>query len=190
MNNLLNSNNSGSRLDLNNINLFSKSKRSQHEMVGFILIVIIVVIAGLFLLFFYITADNQEKQSKDLQNFLESSMKYTTDCAINYEPQYDNLKDLIKSCYNNEMCENGEMACFMLNSTLSRILDKTWKVSSQSTISYYSIIIYYQEDKNSQKDRIIQLQKGNCTRMLVGAEYLIPQYPGNIIINMEICYNN
>ncbi len=149
---------------------------------------IIVIVIGLFFLFFYIQADDEHQESKDLENFLASSMEYTTNCAINYEPQYENLEDLIKSCYNNEICENGKMACFMLNSTFSEILDKTWKVSSENPTSYYSMIIYYQEGKNSGKDRILHLQKGNCSGAKKGAEHLIPQPPGNIIVDMEICY--
>ena len=78
-----------------------KSKRSQHEIAGFVLIVVLVTIIGLvFLILFANNNSSGKRDSIEISNLLEASMYYTTDCAINYIPNYENLQDLIKTCYN------------------------------------------------------------------------------------------
>ena len=180
-----------SRFDFNSMNIFAKSKRSQHEIVGFILIVVIVVVIGLFLLIFYLRQEPVRYESLKVQNFLQASMRYTTSCAVSYEPQYEELQDLIKSCYQNQKCLNGEMTCSVLEETLSKMLDESWMVSPDTPTSFYSLLIYY-EDSGAEsvlrKDELLKLEKGNCTGSKTGAEHLISYSPGNIIVSLEICY--
>lgn len=171
-----------------------KNKKSQHEIVGFILIVVIVVIIGLFLLVFYLRQTPVQHESLDVQNFLQASMLYTTECAISYEPQYESLQDLIKSCYINQQCLDGEMACNVLNSILAGLVHESWLASENKPVNGYSLIIYYEElgedEEMSRKDEILKLQENwqNCTGSRTGAEHLIYYHPGNIIISMEVCY--
>jgi len=181
-----------SRFDFDSINIFAKSKRSQHEIVGFILIVIIVVVIGLFLLVLYLRQEPVKYESLDVQNFLQVSMDYTTSCALNFEPEYENLQDLIKSCYENRKCLNEKMACQELNETLSKMLDESWLVSSDTPTSAYSLLIYYEESEAGEsalrENELLKLEKGNCAGSKAGAEHLISYSPGNIIVNLEICY--
>ena len=169
-----------------------KTKKAQHEIVGFILIVVIVVVIGLFLLIFYLRQEPVRYESLKVQNFLQASMKYTTSCAVSYEPQYEELQDLIKSCYQNQKCLNEKMACQELNETLSDLLDESWMVSPDTPTSFYSLLIYYEDsgagESSLRKDEFLRLQKGNCTGSKTGAEHLISYSPGNIIVSLEICY--
>lgn len=172
-----------------------KNKRAQHEIVGFVLIVVIVVIIGLFLLVYYLRQEPIKKESLDVQNFLQSSMSYTTECAINFEPQYDSLQDLIKNCYKNQKCLNGKMACQELEETLSELLYDSWLAGSERPVNAYSMIIYYSEEQEGQgygerKDEILTIQENwqNCVGSRTGAEHLISYSPGTIIVSMEICY--
>ena len=161
-------------------------KKAQHEMIGFILIIVIVVVIGLFLLIFYLRQEPPKHEDIDVSNFLQSSMEYTTDCAIVYEPEYDSIEDLIGSCDNNRNCIDGRSACSALNSTLSDIIQAGWMVSEERPVNAFSVFIYYQEE--NRKEDILVLQKGNCTGSRTGAEHLLHRYPGNIAVDVEICY--
>lgn len=165
-----------------------KDKKAQHEIVGFVLIVVIVVVIGLFLLVFYLRQPATKHKSLDAQNFLRASMAYTTECSESIEPL--SLEDLIKSCDNNDVCLNGELACDVLNNTLSELTHESWLVSADRSENAYFIDIYYEERKEEEiiGKEILSLEEGNCTGAKIGAEHLIHNYPGNIIINMEICY--
>ena len=171
-----------------------KSKRAQHEIVGFILIVVIVVVIGLFLLVFYLRQEPIEQKSLDIQNFLQASMAYTTDCAIRFEPQYETLQDLIKSSYKNQQCLGNRMAIDVLNETLTQILEQSWQASYERPVNSYSLLIYYDEEAGAEsanrglKEEILRIQKGNCTGSKTGAQEFVSYPPGNIILDMEICY--
>lgn len=176
-------------------------KKAQHEIVGFILIVVIVVVLGLFLLVFYLRQPAVEHKSLDVQNFLQASMEYTTECSLSIEPL--NLEDLTKSCYKNERCLNEKMACGVLGDALSKLVHESWLVSSEQPVNTYTLDVYYEEsllekklweeERTSEKEEttkqeILSLQEGNCTGSETGASHLIHHAPGNIVINMEICY--
>ena len=172
----------------------NKNKRSQHEIVGFVLIVVIVVVIGLFLLVWYLRQPAVETESLDVQNFLKASMLYTTSCYLT-EPL--DLQDLIKKCHRNEMCsgENGKMACDVLNDELPELVHKSWLVSPDKPVKAYSLNVYYAEkDENEEgeekeiKKEILSLQEGNCTGSKVGAEHFFQHESGNIYVTMEICY--
>ncbi len=181
----------------------TRDKKAQQEIVGFVLIVVIVVVIGLFLLVFYLRQPAVEHKSLDIQNFLQASMKYTTECAESIEPL--SLEDLIKSCYKNERCLNEKIACDILNDTLSEITHESWLTSPQKPVNAYSILTYYEESSLLEKEtserkeedeeagkfvkqEILSLKEDNCTGTKTGAQHLISNYPGKIIINMEICY--
>ena len=176
------------------------SKKGQHEIVGFILIVVIVVVIGLFLLVFYLRQEPVERQSSDIQNFLQSSMRYTTSCAINYAPEYSSIEDLIKSCYKNENqeCVDERKVCEAVNETLSELVPESLQVDPEGKINAYSMFIYYEdiseadEENGSkeeiQKQEILRLSEGNCTGSKTGAEHLIAYHPGSIVASIEICY--
>ncbi|MGC9310048.1 MAG: hypothetical protein ACP5D2_05130, partial [Candidatus Nanoarchaeia archaeon] len=96
-----------------------RGKEAQQEMVGFILIVVLVVIALMVFLILSIGQEEQAESSLQINNMLDAMLDYTTDCAIVFEPQYDSLDELIKSCYSNERCSNLDMmACDYMNTTL------------------------------------------------------------------------
>src|SRR3989344_6887834 len=96
-----------------------KTKKAQHEIVGFVLIVIIVVVIGLFLLVFYLRQPEVRHESLRVENFLQASMSYTTECVVSIEPL--DMQELIKSCYENKMCLDNKAACEVLKETLSKL---------------------------------------------------------------------
>ena len=131
-----------------------KSKKAQNEIVGFILIVVIVVVVGLFLLVFYINQEPLEYKSKTVENFLQASMLYTTDCVLSIEPI--NLRSLMKKCYDGLSCLDERETCKVLNETLVKIVEESWVVGEDRPENAYFIDIYYEESsflaKENQKD--------------------------------------
>ena len=82
-------------------------KKAQQEIVGFVLIVVIVSIIGLIFLSLSLGKGERVGQTSiEISNLLESSMYYTTDCAVSFIPKYKSGQDLIKACYRNEKCLN------------------------------------------------------------------------------------
>lgn len=167
-----------------------KSKRSQHEIVGFVLIVVIVVVIGLFLLVFYLRQPTLETKSLNVQNFLQASMLYTTECSLSID--FLELQELTKSCKENEICKNGKPACEVLNTTLSQLIYTSWAVSEEKPVKAYSLNLAYEEKIRNEtlSEDILNLEKGNCTgsSSRAGAEHFLYHMSGNIVIAMEICY--
>jgi len=164
------------------------NKKAQEEIVGFVLIVVIVSI--IFLVFLGIFVRQQstdlEQQSREIYQFLESSMEYTTTCAVSYEPDYSKLGELIRDCYSGSLCTSGEKACTVLNTTIRGILDSSWKVGPERAIKGYSFNSLY--TTNSTQKEILVIARGNCSFNRKGSEYLIPTFPGTIVSSLDLCY--
>lgn len=154
-------------------------------MVGFVLIVVIVVIVAVILLGLTLRKTPPSKDSKEVENFLEASMMTTTDCAINFAPEYDTLQDLIKSCYENRNCENGNNACTVLNTTLEDMINRAFPTTQGSQYKAYSMQINYKNNE-SQGSSILELGS-NCSD--TGAMKTIPEYPGEIEVDMNLCFS-
>jgi len=98
-------------------------KKGQAEIVGFVLIIVIVSVV--FLVFLGISlrknvADVTE--SRDVYQFLESSMEYTTSCVTSFYPDYRKLGELFDECLSGNNCLDGEESCDILNETLGNII--------------------------------------------------------------------
>ena len=155
-----------------------KQRKAQSEIIGFVMIIVIVAILAVFFLGYYLRQPTERLESKELTNFLSSLTRYTTNCAISYEPNYLNIAGLIKRCYRNkdETCLNEEKVCEMLNNTIKEIMDVSWKD--------YELKIYYEEE--SYNNLILSLKEGNCTSF-VGAKEYINEGSGNLVIGLRVC---
>ena len=167
-----------------------KTRKAQEEIVGFVLIVVIVSVMIVIFLGFSIRNNNTPAQeSKDVYRFLESSMQYTTDWAISYEPAYLNLGDLIRECYKDaSLCISEKQPCAVAKKTLKALIDSAFpQISPESSIKGYEYKSIYLRENASQEE-IIFLSKGNCSQSIRGAEVLIPSYPGTISNSLNLCY--
>jgi hypothetical protein len=167
------------------------NSKGQEEITGFILIVVIVaIIIVIFLAIFLRQNVNTSgfKDNRQIAGFIESAMEYTSDCAIGYEPAYSNLGELIKECRAGRQCISGKMACNVLNSTLTEIIDSGWQVGSDRPVKGYKLGIVYSLNSSNGGDSIMSLGKGECKSNREGAEYFSSDYPGNVITRLEICY--
>ncbi len=176
-----------------------KQKKAQNEIVGFVLIIIIVSIVGVIFLSLMIGRGEPIRQdSVQISNLLAASMHYTTDCAVNYIPNYKDGQDLIKSCWNNEKClgidgADGEMACDALNSTIKKLIGESLDVSPDKPNKAYKLLIYYRDLERELPDEAI-LESGdgvygNCSSEIGGSHSIAisGMTPGLINIELNVC---
>jgi hypothetical protein len=155
-------------------------KKAQNEMVGFVLIVVLVIF--ILAIFLFISLKSPKEGITDVKagNLLSSLLKYTTNCAIVYEPQYDDLSALIRSCSDNRRCSNLDKdACVYLNETLKEIMENVLK--SEAEIKDYDLNISY--EKND-----LYARQGNCSGKITGAQEIISTGIGKIIVKIRFCY--
>ena len=139
----------------------SRDKLAQQEMVGFVLIVVVVIIALMVFLVISLRKPVQSVESSELENLLSSVMRYTTDCAINAEPDFDDVGALIKSCYNNRRCANLEiMACESMKDTLDKVLVEIYK--SESKYQGYTFNITVVDKGSGEFEPLYGLSEGSC----------------------------
>ena len=158
----------------------------QEEAIGFVLIMVIVSI--IFLVFLGIsirTPEGDRIDNIEISQFLESSMEYSTECAIGYVPNYASLSELFDDCLSGNRCSDGKSACEVLNSTLIGIFEASWEVSPESAIKGYRFTSTY--STNASKEIIIELSKGSCEGRKRGSGFPLPAFPGKIENNQEIC---
>ena len=94
------------------------SKKAQHEIAGFVLIVLVVSVIGvIFLSLSFNKGEVNEQRSVEVSNLLESTMYSTSNCAINYIPQYRDIQDLIKECYKDKT--GNHRTCLVKSSGIS-----------------------------------------------------------------------
>ncbi|NCN51733.1 hypothetical protein GW931_01860 [archaeon] len=132
------------------------NRKAQSEMVGFGIIVIIIAV--LILVFISISLSNNsssESQSYKSEAFVQSYLQFTTTCEKNTRVQ-SNL-ELIKLCKNSGTCDDGTLACKVLNETSKDILESAWKVGEDFPVKGYEFSIF------SQGNPLLEISKGNKT---------------------------
>ncbi|MBX4212320.1 hypothetical protein KW787_02590 [Candidatus Pacearchaeota archaeon] len=157
-------------------------KRGQEEVTGFVIIVAIVIILAVIILALMIRNKPESlTNSKDVYQFLESTLQYTSSCAINYEPAYLSIKELIEKCRSGSLCISGQSACSAANETLKGILNSSWFPSPESPVKGYVYKARYHT--NSSDSIVILISKGNCS-----SNFKESEYPGTpIITSFRIC---
>lgn len=165
------------------------NKKAQEEIVGFVLIVVIIAIVAVIVLGIVIRqTPSTNQESKDIYQFLESIMEYTTTCSVSYEPDYLILSELIFECHEGlSRCLSNEDPCDSLNKTLSSLLDSSFLVIEGSALKGHEFNSLYKT--NSTEKEVIILKKGTCKETAQkGSEILIAAYPGTISNTLRLCY--
>jgi len=164
-------------------------KRGQEEIIGFVMIVVVVTIVLVIFLGLSIRDEPVNKDSREIYQFLESSMEYTTDCAVSFVPDYSTLGELFGDCLAGSKCLNGKDSCDVLEETVPLLIESSWQVGSDRPIKAYEFkSVHSTNSSNSQDTKIIELNSGNCTGSVIGSEYLAPAFPGNIITSLRLCF--
>jgi hypothetical protein len=156
-------------------------KLGQQEMVGFVLIVVLVIVGLMVFLVISVRDSPEAEGSIEVENILNAVMKHTTECAVVYEPDYDNFEDLFKSCYQGKQCSNlGVSACDYLNESLKSVL---WDLMlSEAIVEAYQFDLFV-----SDGDGLLRIFEGNCSGRLLGAQRSIISGSDSLVIRMEVC---
>lgn len=164
-------------------------KKGQEEIVGFVLIIVIVTVV--FLVFLGISlrkggeTSGVKSESTEVYQFLESSMEFTTECAVRFENDVSILGELFEECYSGTKCLNEEMACDVLNKSLNEIFESSWQVGENRPVKGYEFKASYKS--SDFEEEVISLRKGSCGKSVRGASYISPAFPGRIESVLQIC---
>ncbi len=168
-----------------------QNKRAQQEMIGFVLIVVIVTIAAVVFLVISLRNKPAEQQNVEVENMLTAMFTYTTECAISND-DYDDLEDLLKSCYDNKKCENnGKMACDYLEGLLKEIMPDLIKTESQ--INYYELQAFHRTLEGANSRNIIKTlvnENMKCSGKIMSAQKNIAVDSGSLIVRLSFCYGD
>ena len=162
-----------------------RNNKGQQEMVGFVLIVVLVVVGLMVFLILSVSTAPEKSDSLEVGNLISSIMKITTECAIVFEPEYDDYENLFKSCYNNKECKNlGIDSCEYLNSNLKDLMDNL--MEGENVISYYEVNFSLKNDTGI--ERIFGINGGNCTGGIIsGSQRSLKSGSDNLVVRLTLC---
>lgn len=153
-------------------------------MVGFALIVVVVVVGLMVFLIMSVNNTPESENSFEADRLLSSIMRQTTDCAISFEPKFDNFEDLFKSCYDNDQCSNlDQAACEYLNESLLGVVTDLLK--SDAAVSAYQVDFLQRDDGGEQG--VLRIFEGNCTGRVSSAQRDLVSGSEKLIVRMKIC---
>lgn len=170
----------------------NKNKKAQEEMVGFVLIMLVVGVIFLVFLGIYLRKDSQTTitESKDISNFIAAVSRYTTDCGLSDDPDFDHysLVELITRCYedgpDSTCSNNGKKKCDVLKETLNGSIESNWNFHEDSPTKGYFFQVFRETDTG--EENVIQpFGSGDQTKRVRSAEKPLPQ---GIILRLEIHY--
>ena len=158
------------------------NKLGQQEIVGFVLIVVLVVVGLMVFLIISLRDSSVDEDSVSVANVLDVVFKYTTDCAIVYEPDYDNFEDLFKSCYSGDDCKNlGVSACDYLNESLGDVLGDL--MASDADVDSYELDFLGVDGEG-----VLRISEGDCVGSVSAAQRKIFIRPSeSLIVRMKVC---
>ena len=157
--------------------------RAQEEMVGFILIILIVIVIGLFFVGYSLRHKTEPVQNAEVGSMISAMLEYTTNCTP-YGISYYNLRDLLKACYNNEVCSNLEQdSCIYLQNLTKAILAVSVNTTDRP-VNAYEFKANFVGAKNQ---TILNITKGVCNKNITLASQQIAAEQGNIIVSLKFC---
>ncbi|MFH1711380.1 MAG: hypothetical protein ABH840_03650 [Nanoarchaeota archaeon] len=158
------------------------NKRGQEEIIGFVLIVLLVSVIAVVFLAINIRKPSDKLPSAEIESFLQSSMKYSSECLITAERRYT-FKDLIVSCAeSNEKCMSGKTACETLDYTANKLLVEGLRVCADCPNTAYRFKIF--GDSNM---TILSATEGNCSGTITTALLSLHTYSERVRVELEVC---
>ena len=157
-------------------------KKAQQEIVGFVLIVVLVVIGLMVFLIISLRDSPEASESLAVENMLDAVMKHTTECAVVYEPDYDDFEALFKSCHQSDPCANlDKSACEYLNESLRSVVGAI--MASEASVSAYEVEFFVKDEAGG----LLRIFEGNCTGSVSAAQRSVVSGSESLIIRMKTC---
>ncbi len=162
-------------------------RKGQQEIAGFVLIIVLVMIALMVFLVINAKKPQLEVQSRSVDNLLSSLMEYTTECVVS-PPKKENVRGLIKSCYDNEKCFNSnEFACDHLNASLNVILPDL--IATDSNFESFEFRVYSEDE--DYRNNFLSITRGYCNQssgsVIGGGPEIISVNDLNLKTVLKIC---
>lgn len=158
------------------------SKRSQEEMVGFVLIIVLVAVIVLIFLAFSIRRTSEDTlDDVEISNFVYSSLEYTTDCYISAGRVY-NFKDVIGGCSSGKICLDSRTTCEVLEETASDLIKNSWKIGNDEVYKAYEFNVIRQNSS------LFYLSEGEITTNKKGASVPIQVSGEKLYVELELYY--
>ena len=158
-----------------------KNKKGQEEMVGFVLIVVIVTIAVLILLIFSLRKPSGLEASHEVENFIQASTYFTTNCEISGEKL--SLKKLIVACHDSERCLDNTDACESLKFNMNNLIEAGF---GRGYYQGYELKIYSISEEVNETKIILDAKSGNLTGSWQAGDVLFPIPPYRFHIYMRV----
>lgn len=161
---------------------------------GFVLV--ILVVAVIFLVFLFIslrTKPETELESVEVSQFLDTMLAYTTDCAVDFEPAYSSVQELIAECSRGEICTSNKESCDVLSETAEKIIEESWAGKLGADAPYKGYYFLPQQETSSGikpisgVPPILSMPVGKCN--LAKAVEVEKPLPGNRSVYFMLCEN-
>jgi len=150
-----------------------KMKKAQEEMIGFALIIVLVSVILLAFLGFSLSKPQVDLlESYEVENFLQASLQYTTDCEKRFA-DFASIQDLVFECDLDNNCLDERSSCVVLNDTLRGLLMNVWPVGEDRPSKGYELTISVED--GSEYKLISSIKEGNITRGYKGAIQPLPK---------------
>lgn len=165
----------------NHLKHFASGKRSQEEMIGFVVIIVVISVILLVLLGFMLK--NPEKaavENYEIESFIQSSLQYTTECEE--QAEFLSVEQLISACDEGSICDNGKDSCIVLNDSLKNLIDNGWNINKQSAVKGYKFGIIAGEQEK------LALKKGNETENYKGGFQDFQRRGKDYIVSLNVYY--
>ncbi len=141
-----------------------RNKFGQEEIVGFALIIIIVAVILLIFLGFSLRKPQKELvESYEVESFIQAFLQYTSSCRDSGDLEYLSIKKLIFDCKKKRTCLDGKDICEVLDSTLTNLVEESWKIGADRPIKGYELKII------SNEEEMLLLKKGEITQNYKGS---------------------
>ncbi|MBT7484311.1 hypothetical protein HN680_06060 [Candidatus Peregrinibacteria bacterium] len=165
-----------------------RDKCGQQEIVGFVLIVVLVMVGMMVFLVISLGNNGEPLDSVEVSTNLDVLMRTTTECAITYEPDYDDFEDLFKSCYKEKSCSNLDRdACDYLNESLWDVMNGM--MVSEAGIKDWSVD-FLERDEDGEVGILRVEDWMNCTGKVNSAQRAIISGGDRLIVRMKVCMIN
>ncbi len=167
-------------------NKMIKNKKSQEEMVGFVLIIVLVaVIAVVFLGISLRKPSQTNAESENILAFISAVSEVTTECQIS--KNHLSVGELVSACEKSRPCDGGKPACSVLSDTLEEIMSKAYVVEMGSFRTFYNLTLSYIPENRPLIEPIIS---GSCKGSKIYNDKLfdLSFSDSKIKMRLEVCY--
>src|SRR3989344_4963778 len=162
------------------------NKKSQEEIVGFVLIILIVSVVLLVFLGIFLRKDASKTGNSEISQFLDSISETTTECSLNGGYSYIKYSELISSCKEGKICSSGG-ACDILKNVTKNLIESSWNFSpTNGPKTGYKFEAFFEAENSDVKQPLPNFPFGTVSgcSSFIGDEKTFPVNDGSLTIQL------